>query len=144
MAYSNLQSFHRGLRLQNATAFPAEYYANLNNASSVRSVSRYVLPTPIASIHETIPTVTEKIDLPDIDLTQQVLPEKQVSPPIPAERIPTVSDVLRPTVTIDNIPVLDKGGKVVWKPGHGLVEKVDKLTGEIVHLSEEYPAVIKI
>ncbi|MFZ1569260.1 MAG: hypothetical protein WAT29_10625 [Thiolinea sp.] len=143
MSYSNLQSFHRGLVLQNATAFPAEYYADLSNASSVHNVSRYVLPPPIASIHETIPTITDKIQLPPSDLTQSILPEKQVSPPVSTERIPTVSDVLRPTLIIDSIPVLEKGGKVVWKPGHGLIEKVDKLTGEIVHLSEEYPAVKK-
>ncbi|HPY40291.1 MAG TPA: hypothetical protein PLM98_07225 [Thiolinea sp.] len=143
MAYSNLQSFHRGLVLQNATAFPAEYYADLHNALSVRPVSRYVLPTAIASIHEAVPTVTDKVDLVPFDLSAQALPEKQVSPPIPTERIPVISDVLRPSFTIDSVPVLEKGGKVVWKPGHGLVEKVDKLTGEIVHLAEEYPIVTK-
>ena len=32
----------------------------------------------------------------------------------------------------------DRSKKPCWKPGHGIVEKVDKLTGEIVHLSEEW------
>lgn len=135
MTYSNLQSFHRGLALQNATAFPAEYYADLHNASSVRSISRYVLP--IASIHEAIPTAKEKINIKQLDLALQVFPEKQISPPVAPERIPTVSDLLRPAVTIDSTPVLEQSGKVIWKPGHGLIEKVDKLTGEIVHLSEK-------
>lgn len=138
MAYSNLQSFHRGLALQNATALPAEYYADLHNASSVRTVSRY-LAAPIACIHEAIPTVTDKIQDRQPNLTLQPLSEKQIFPSIAPQRIPTVSTVLRPVVTIDNQPVLEKDGKVIWKPGHGLIEKVDKLTGEIVHLAEDYP-----
>lgn len=143
MTYSNLQSFHRGLVLQNATAFPTEYYVNLHNASSVRSISRY-MPSPIVSIHETIPKLTDKIQLKTLDLTHQALPEKQVSPPLSTELIPTISDVLRPAITIDSVPTLEKGGKIIWKPGHGLIEKVDKLTGEIVHLAEKYPLVTKV
>lgn len=136
MTYSNLQSFHRGLKLQNATALPADYYAALNNVSSVRSVSRYMTPA-IASIHPSVPLATDKIDSPVIDLQIQQLPEKQISPAIDPERIPTVSDHLRPKFTIDSVTVLEQGGKVIWKPGHGLIEKVDKLTGEIVHLAEK-------
>lgn len=137
MTHSNLQSFHRGLVLQNATAFSAEYYADLHNASSVRTVSRY-LPPPIASIHETIP-LADKTETKPLDLAPQVLPQKQISPPVAPELIPTVSDLARPAITIDTVPVLEQGGKVIWKPGHGLIEKVDKLTGEIVHLAEKYP-----
>lgn len=136
MAYSNLQSFHRGLKLQNATALPTDYYIALNNATSVRSVSRYIMPA-IASIHPSVPTVTDKVDSQAIELALQQLPEKQISPPVAPEHIPTVSDRLRPSFTIDSVPVLEQGGKVIWKPGHGLVEKVDKLTGEIVHLAEK-------
>lgn len=142
MTYSNLQSFHRGLVLQNATAFPTEYYADLHNASSVRPISRY-LPPPILSIHEISPRLSP-VKLKELDLALQSLPEKQVSAPVPPELIPTVSEVLRPAITIESVPILEKGGKVIWKPGHGLVEKVDKLTGEIVHLAEKYPPVIKI
>lgn len=36
--------------------------------------------------------------------------------------------------TPDNPPPTQTGGKLVWKPGRGAVEKVDRLTGEIVHL----------
>ncbi|TXH72086.1 MAG: hypothetical protein E6Q85_06795 [Thiothrix sp.] len=136
MTYSNLQSFHRGLKLQNATALPADYYAALNNANSVRSVSRYMMPV-IASIHPSVPLSTDRIDSSAIDLQIQQLPEKQISPTIDPERIPTVSDHLRPKFTIDSVPVLEQGGRVIWKPGHGLIEKVDKLTGEIVHLAEK-------
>jgi hypothetical protein len=68
---------------------------------------------------------------------QTQAPEKQISPPVSTERIPVVSEALRPAITIDTTPVLEQGGKVIWKPGHGLVEKVDKLTGEIVHLAEK-------
>lgn len=143
MAYSNLQSFHRGLVLQNATALPAEYYAELNNSLGVRPVSKYVLPA-IASIHERVPTVTEKVELPVLVSLELDTPEKHISPPVSIELIPVVSNVLRPAVTIDSIPVLEQGGKVIWKPGHGLIEKVDKLTGEIVHLAEKYPSTTKI
>ncbi len=136
MTYSNLQSFHRGLKLQNATALPAEYYTALNNSSSVRSVSRYMLPA-IASIHATVPRATDKVDFQTISLHVQPLPEKQISPAIDPERIPIVADHLRPKLTIDSIPVLEQSGRVIWKPGHGLIEKVDKLTGEIVHLAEK-------
>lgn len=145
MAYSNLQSFHRGLVLQNATAFPAEYYVDLHNASSVRAISRYVLPPPIDSIHEAIPTITDKVELKGLDeFADQPSPEKQISPPVPPELIPTVSNVLRPAITIESVPVLERGGRVIWQPGHGLIEKVDKLTGEIVHLAEKYPSIKKI
>jgi hypothetical protein len=135
MAYSNRQSFHSGLVLQNATALPANYYAELTNSLSVRPISRH---TPaIVSIHESIPVVTEKIDSSLIPTVQTQAPEKQISPPVSTERIPVVSEALRPAITIDTTPVLEQGGKVIWKPGHGLVEKVDKLTGEIVHLAEK-------
>lgn len=146
MAYSNLQSFHRGLVLQNATAFPTEYYVDLHNASSVRPISRY-LSLPILSIHETRPRLTDKAELKDLDPLDSFYhtpPEKQVSSPASPELIPTVVDVLRPAITIETVPVLDKGGKIIWQPGHGLVEKVDKLTGEIVHLTEKYPPATKI
>ena len=136
MAYSNLQSFHRGLKLQNATALPTDYYVALNNATSVHSISRYVMPA-IASIHPSVPTVTDKVDSQASTLGLQQLPEKQISPPVAPERIPTVSERLHPSVTIETVPVLEQGGKLIWKPGHGLVEKVDKLTGEIVHLAEK-------
>ncbi|TXH70376.1 MAG: hypothetical protein E6Q83_05730 [Thiothrix sp.] len=136
MTYSNLQSFHRGLQLQNATALPADYYAALHNAHSVRSVSRYVLPA-LASIHPTVPTVADKVDIKALDLPLPQLPEKQISPAIDPESIPVIADRLRPSFTIDSVPVLEQSGKVIWKPGHGLIEKVDKLTGEIVHLSEK-------
>ena len=136
MTYSNLQSFHRGLKLQNATALPAEYYTALNNSSSMRSVSRYMLPA-IASIHPTTSRATAKGDSQTINLHVQTLPEKHISPSIDPELIPIVVDHLRPKLTIDSIPVLEQSGRVIWKPGHGLIEKVDKLTGEIVHLSEK-------
>jgi hypothetical protein len=95
------------------------------------------------SIHE-IPPRLSPVKLKELDLAPQALPEKQVSAAVPPELIPTVSEVLRPAITIETVPVLEKGGKLIWKPGHGLVEKVDKLTGEIVHLAEKYPPAIKI
>ncbi|MFZ1344984.1 hypothetical protein [Thiothrix eikelboomii] len=146
MAYSNLQSFHRGLVLQNATAFPTEYYVELHNASSVRPISRY-LSLPILSIHDTRPRLTAQAELKELDSLDSLYhtpPEKQVSSPVSPELIPTVLDVLRPSITIETVPILEKGGRTIWQPGHGLIEKVDKLTGEIVHLTEKYPPATKI
>ena len=142
MTYSNLQSFHRGILLQNATAFPADYYAALHNGTSVRTVSPYVLP-PIASIHESVPSDNYRNLSNSVAEQLEQAPEKQISPPIDPENVPTISTVLRPAITIETTPVKDQAGRVVWKPGHGLIEKVDKLTGEIYHLVEEYSPVTK-
>ena len=62
-----------------------------------------------------------------------------------ADLIPTIHSPIIPSVAEPSsiIPLPTKPAfiptkpKMVWKPGRGSIEKVDKLTGEIMHLVEE-------
>lgn len=123
MNFSNLQSFHHAILLQNATALPSRYYRSFNNRNCTQvevltqaidvSIEPLALPTPVA----------------------HPLPQKNIETALELPRS-NESSILADLPHTSRLSVTKR--RMVWKPGRGTIEKVDKLTGEIVHLVEEH------
>ena len=113
---SNLHSFHFGKLLQNACALPEPIYKDSNNKKLLNNLTNRVDSTmPPASL---------------ADNTENPETTPANHSPAPAERLK------KPLVTTV-FPQQEVSGKHVWKPGRGVIEKVDRETGEIVHLCTE-------
>mgnify|MGYP003595006465 CR=1 FL=1 len=110
MSLSNRHTLHHHGLLQAVYALNPSHYALLSNHHAINPSLR------LTAIHldmaDLIPTIHSPI-IPSVDLPSSSIP------------LPT-----KPTV----IPAKPK---MVWKLGRGSIEKVDKLTGEIMHLVEE-------
>ena len=110
MSLSNRHTLHHHGLLQAVYALNPSHYALLSNHHAINPSLR------LTAIH---------LDMADL--------------------IPTIHSPIIPSVTEPSsiIPLPTKPAfiptkpKMVWKPGRGSIEKVDKLTGEIMHLVEE-------
>ncbi len=112
---SNLHSFHFGALLQNASALPWHVYQSTTNK---------LLLTPPASI-------TTK---PNAAVTMYL------QPPSKKNHQRTTKPATKPLTTRtgkSDYTKLKSKAKPKWKPGPGVIEKVDKTSGEIMHLSTE-------
>ncbi len=172
MPLSNLQSFHHGLILQNATAFPAAHYRAVNNQSAVIMAA---CPSPAIINPHAVAPLKNKPETTAWHVIRHTAPAKPVPEtaptphPTPATELPSrkpakkrplhntllpapvllplldTQPIIHPHPVQDELPAPPEpntrphqvGKKHLWKPGHGVIEKVDKLTGEIVHLAEE-------
>ena len=110
MSLSNRHTLHHHGLLQAVYALNPSHYALLSNCHAINPRLR------LTAIHldmaDLIPTIHSPI-IPSVELPSSVIP------------LPT-----KPTT----MPIKPK---MVWKPGRGAIEKVDKFTGEIMHLVEE-------
>lgn len=127
MAITNLCSFHQQRLLQNATALHPDHYAKLSNR---RGVNKLLLPPDTSSLQPIVAKSWIEV------VTERALPY-----------FPTFwhrGDVHKQSIAnlpiVNNIRTQSIHGKsrMVWKPGHGAIEKVDRITGEIMHLVEEF------
>ncbi|PIE00769.1 MAG: hypothetical protein CSA79_02455 [Thiothrix nivea] len=110
----NRYSFHAGRLLQNASALPGHVYRNSHNRQLLQSSVTTGIKVP-----ETPDTLTRA--------SQQIHAQGQGQ-----NKSPPTQHKTQPRIRVRNTSRMS--GKRVWKPGHGVVEKVDRLTGEIVHL----------
>lgn len=156
----NLTSFHFGKLLQNACALPDYVYNNTHNKQLLGSAKDEGLsmtqtvpspkmfsnshpgPTPrkhasrYANLHSNKANHTlrqpetpapQKITIP-VNNQDEDSAKKDMQ--LPPENSHAQQTSHPPTE-------LEKRTRQVWKPGRGVVEKVDKTTGEIVHLCVE-------
>ncbi len=110
MSLSNRHTLHHHGLLQAVYALNPSHYALLSNHHAINPSLR------LTAIHldmaDLIPTIHSPI-IPSVDVSSSIIP------------LPT-----KP-------PIVPTKPKMVWKPGRGAIEKVDKHTGEIMHLVEE-------
>ncbi|HEX4872723.1 MAG TPA: peptidoglycan-binding domain-containing protein [Nevskiaceae bacterium] len=134
-------------------ARPGECYARVYIAPQFRTVSETVLKTAASERIEIIPEQYEWVDetvlvKPASERVVQVLPaeyrtvEEQVLVKPASERIEEIPATYR---TVEETELV-KPATTMWKPGRGLIEKVDNMTGDIMCLVEvpaEYRTVKK-
>lgn len=142
---SNLHSFHFTTLLQNSSALPGYVYEDTHNKKLLNIIER----TPI--------TVKTPLQLPKISKA----PEKPAAPGTVSKIRPTAdyethhkaaTQTPRRQYTLQKVTSINKSNipgrhcpsdenptepKSAWQPGRGVVEKVDKVTGEIMYLSAQ-------
>ncbi|MEZ5535728.1 MAG: hypothetical protein R3F02_08880 [Thiolinea sp.] len=122
---SNLHSFHFDKLLQNACALPGHVYKDSNNKK---------LLSDLKTRGNNMTTTASPFDSPDNPETDpfnhpRTSPEQQKTAPVATQNAPE-----------SPAPIASQqkeNKKQVWKPGRGVIEKVDRMTGEIVHLCTE-------
>jgi hypothetical protein len=117
MSLSNRHTLHHHGLLQAVYALHPNHYALLSNHHAVNPALR--LTEIHLDMEDLIPTIHSPI-IPSAEVTSSII------------TLPT-----KPSV----VPIKPK---MVWKPGHGSIEKVDKVTGEIMHLVEERPNPVEL
>lgn len=124
MTTTNQHTFHNLRLLQNARALHPDCYKQFSNRFCVNK--RILTPTG-----DMVP-----MQMPEPHLN--LIPETTL-PHLPSfwyDNEETPQAAPEPAVTT---PATTTGkSRMVWKPGHGAIEKVDRLTGEIMHLVEEF------
>lgn len=122
---SNLHSFHFGALLQNSSALPWHVYQRTTNKlllsplkSTATTTEKPTRVTPAATITKPQPLKRRNTCLPK-QITIKPQPKRPVQICQKNQTKPQSSNKPAPQ----------------WKPGHGVIEKVDKTTGEIMHLS---------
>lgn len=124
MTVTNRHTFHNQRLLQNACALHPDHYAALSNRYCVNG--RIFAPT--GKLAEPAAFEPRMDFIPETALPH--FPSCWHDPLI-------LPDNLSNTQPTPLKPALPKT-RMVWKHGHGVIEKVDGLTGEIMHLAEEY------
>lgn len=114
MAITNLCSFHQQRLLQNATALHPNHYTQLSNQQGVNT---QLLPPREAADENALPHFPAFWHHDKV--SRQSIANLAITNNMPARSIHGKS-------------------RMVWKPGHGTIEKVDRITGEIMHLVEEF------
>ncbi len=121
---SNLHSFHFGALLQNSSALPWHVYQSTTNKlllSPLKSTATTTKST--TSLTQTTTAIKpQPLKRRNTHLAKQPTTKLQTAEPEKAEQ-ENFQHSSQPTPK--------------WKPGHGVIEKVDKTTGEIMHLSAE-------
>ncbi len=113
MSLSNRHTLHHHRLLQAVYALHPSHYALLSNCHAINPQLR--MTQIYLNMENLIPTIHSPIVLPTVDPLSTSL-----APVIP---LPRQAHSAKP--------------KMVWKLGRGAIEKVDKITGEIMHLVEE-------
>lgn len=117
MDFSNRHAFHQQQLLQSFSALHPAHYQVLSNRwcvnSAIATSTGDIVPENLIRQVELVPE--RAYIIPETDLPRLEQPEAATTP----------------------IPTAVPKAKMVWKPGHGAIEKVDKFTGEIMHLVEE-------
>ncbi|HPE60535.1 MAG: hypothetical protein KDI15_01870 [Thiothrix sp.] len=164
MPLTNLHSYHYRQLFQNATALPRQWYDKLNNRHCLLPSYRHIKHQPAHTIsltdalypenfqHSPPPAKRPPIVLegrswqsttPAPPPTPTALAESRSPHPAPTSSAAPGPDVpaaqpfpaTSPARQTKTKPPANRK-KSVWRKGHGLIERVDKLSGEIFHLVE--------
>jgi len=118
MNLSNLHTYHQQRLLQSFSALHPSHYKVLSNHCCINSA---------------LSTSTGEIVQESLSLQQPALEPGRLYI-IPETELPKLE---APQTAPPPAPTILRKPQMVWKPGHGAIEKVDKFTGEIMHLVEE-------
>ncbi len=144
MPLSNLLSFHQRVTLQNASAFPGAHYASLNNLHCINAALLQLgQSTPIRQNRQNLRTHT----LRPLDAQTMCPPNNNKTLKTPAIAIPNTEPKTEPKLPVrlpapsrapsaPRVTAATHNKRIIWKPGRGGIEKVDKLSGEIMHMAE--------
>lgn len=124
---SNLHSFHFGALLQNSSALPWHVYQNTTNKLLLSPLKSTTAPTK-STTGLTQATTSIKSPYLKRHKRRNTYLTKQFTTPLQAAK---------PEKTHQGTCQAPSQSTSKWKPGHGVIEKVDKTTGEIMHLSAE-------
>nr|CAA6812426.1 MAG: Unknown protein [uncultured Thiotrichaceae bacterium] len=153
---SNLHNFHFGAFLQNSSALPWHFYNSTTNTVVLNShLNHEITQLPVKASQKKPATLTTVIiavasapfrknngylskSLKTINATTINSPQPlALSRDIQPEQLLLSSNKIKQPIALPTRPHPKTTEKTAsqWKPGPGIIEKVDKTTGEIMHLA---------
>jgi type IV secretory pathway VirB10-like protein len=138
---SNLHSFHFGNVLQNISALPDHVYRSANNRQLLRLSNAGLTTMPTGNVIKLRQEQTRQTQQHPVTPAASETKTKTSAHAEPENKVHSRSTPVTQKTALPPapppLPVSSVRKKQVWKPGRGVVEKVDKASGEIVHLCLE-------